>query len=239
MMGLVRIFLTHFTYVALIAILMASGLGVPVPEDFPLIFSGYMCHEDVRAIDRLANVIDSDDDAIADTPLPGRPVHVPNLYLMIFSGLIGVMAGDTIVFFVGRRGIDSENFVARHLRKVLHSKRRERVERHFHHHGNLTVFAGRFMPGFRSLVFAMAGMSRMTYLRFIIIDGFAAAISVPTFIVLGYRFARHIDEFVRVIERSKLIVGSILLVVAAVIGTLYLLRRRRIKAAALAPTDAG
>ncbi len=235
MMGLVRTFIQHFTYVALVAVLVASGLGVPIPEDVPLVFSGYLCHPDASPM----NVWDTDEDAIPDAPVPeARTPRVPNLYLMIVSGMVGVIAGDTIVFFVAHRGIDADNIVARHLRKILHSKWRERLQRHFQRHGYLTVFAGRFMPLLRSGVFALAGMSRMAYPRFILIDGCAALISVPTFILVGYYGGNHINAFFHFLERSKLIVALVLLAVALTAGVIYLIRWRRAKSA-LTPTEVG
>ncbi|MEI8197627.1 MAG: DedA family protein, partial [Phycisphaerae bacterium] len=185
---LVKTFLIHFTYLALVAVLVAAGLGVPIPEDVPLAFSGYLCHEDVSPV-KAVLMIDSDGDGIPDTMPQGAEKRVPHVPIMILAGMIGVLTGDTIVFFIGRHGVSSNNFVARHIRKVLTPRRRERVEAHFRKHGGFTVFAGRFMPGLRSPIFAMAGLSQMSLSRFLCIDGLAAAISVPTFVLLGYYFA--------------------------------------------------
>jgi membrane protein DedA with SNARE-associated domain len=149
--------------------------------------------------------------------------------------MVGVLAGDSIVFTIGRRGVHGNNFVARHLRKVLHSKRREKVERHFAKHGNLTVFAGRFMPGFRSIVFAFAGMSKMSYPRFLIIDGMAAAISVPVFIFLGHHFAETIrHDFFGYLERQKHVVIPAVSIVLLTGLLIYIVRRRRAAAAGAA-----
>jgi membrane protein DedA with SNARE-associated domain len=146
---------------------------------------------------------------------------------MMIAGMIGVLAGDSIVFSIGRKGITGRSFVARHLQKVMHSKRREKVERHFARHGNLTVFTGRFLPGARSIVFAFAGMSRMSYPRFLLIDGLAAAISVPLFVLIGFFFAGNIEHVFHRIDRVKHIVIPIVLVAGAGIAIIWMLRRRR------------
>jgi membrane protein DedA with SNARE-associated domain len=227
MIHLLQKLLEHFTYVALIAVLVVSGLGVPIPEDIPLVFSGYLCSKEHSPIADLP-MIDTNGDGIPDKPARA----VPKLPLMIIAGMIGVLAGDSIVFTFGRRGVHGDNFVARHLRKVLHSKRREKVERHFAKHGNLTVFAGRFMPGFRSIVFAFAGMSKMSYPRFLVIDGMAAAISVPIFIFLGHHFAETIKtDFFGYLSRQKRIVLPVLGVILLGLALLYIVRRRRAAAA--------
>lgn len=217
-------FLSHFTYFALIGVLLLAGMGVPIPEDIPLIIGGWLCNPDHSPI-----VVNAAEGAV---------VHVPSLYLMIAAGMFGVLAGDSIVFSIGRRGIDTNNFVARHLRKVMHSKRREKVERHFAKHGNLTVFAGRFMPGFRSIVFAFAGLSRMSYLRFLLIDGLAALISVPVFVWLGYHFAEDINRVFKGIDKVKEFLLPIALVIIVGLVALHFYRRRRLTAQlAAAPVD--
>jgi membrane protein DedA with SNARE-associated domain len=222
--GVVLAALTHFTYVALILVLMIAGAGVPIPEDIPLIFSGYLCNKEYSPIKDITVWVDTNKDGIKDTEKHRR---VPHLELMIAAGLLGVLLGDSIVFTIGRHGIESRNLVARHLRKVMHSKRREKVERHFARHGNLTVFVGRFMPGFRSIVFAFAGLSKMSYYRFLLIDGLAAALSVPTFILLGWHFADRIDWLIRKIDQIKHWAIPVILLIVVVGLVVYLLRRRR------------
>jgi membrane protein DedA with SNARE-associated domain len=215
--------LAHFTYVALFLILVIAGTGVPIPEDVPLIFSGYMCNHEHSPIRNIPRFVDLDGDGIKEA-LPRR---IPHLYWMIAAGMAGVLAGDSIVFSIGRKGIESNNFVARHLRKVMHSKRREKVERHFAKHGNATIFVGRFMPGFRSIIFAFAGLSKMSYVRFLLIDGLAAGISVPVFVYIGYRFAANIDWLFGRIDQIKHIVLPVVLVLAAGAVVMFVVRRRR------------
>ncbi len=225
-------FLIHFTYVALVLLLLLAGTGVPLPEDIPLLTGGYLCSQDGPIAK--ANLEDANGDGHPDH----RQRRVPDLYLMMVAGMIGVLAGDSIVFSIGRRGLDSRNIVARHLRKVMHSKRREKVERHFARHGNLTVFAGRFLPGFRSLIFAFAGMSKMSYVRFILIDGIAAGISVPIFIFLGYYFAAEFTQMLLFIHRVKHIVIPCAVVLLGGAVVLYFVRKRRAEAEAAAAAAA-
>lgn len=225
MIDLVKVFLTHFTYLALVLVLFAAGMGVPIPEDIPLAFSGYLCHPQESAI-RNIPTIDTDNDGKPDLVDPERPVKIPNLYLMMVAGMVGVLAGDTLVFHIGQQGVRGQSFVARHVRKVLNSSRRERLERWFHKHGSLTVFCGRFMPGLRSAVFALAGMSGMKYWRFIIIDGLAAAISVPVFVFIGYHFAATINVLFEQLKHLKQIFLPIGIALAVVALAVYWIRRR-------------
>jgi len=145
---------------------------------------------------------------------------------MIVAGMVGVLAGDTFVFHVGREGVRGQSFVARHVRKMLNSHRREKLERWFSRHGSLTVFCGRFMPGLRSAVFALAGMSGMKYWRFILIDGFAALISVPTFVLIGYYFASTINVLFEQLKHLKQVAMPVVFAVLVVALMIYWFRRK-------------
>jgi membrane protein DedA with SNARE-associated domain len=226
MMFFVEQFLESATYFALILVLTIAGMGVPIPEDIPLIFSGYLCHPTASPIAQIP-LIDPEGDGTFIPDPNHAPRKVPNVFLMIICGMTGVLMGDSIVFSIGRRGIDGNNFIARHLRKVLHSKRREKVEHHFAKHGNLTVFAGRFMPGFRSIVFAFAGMSKMTYLRFLLIDGLAALVSVPVFVLLGWYFAPQVRVFFARLEHIKHQLIPVVIVIGVGVALIVWLRKRR------------
>jgi len=216
--------LAHFTYVALAAVLILAGMGLPIPEDIPLILSGYMCDKDYSPINQIPKYVDTDGDGIKETQVPRV---LPKLEWMVVAGMVGVLLGDSIVFSIGRRGMTSNSLVARHLRKVMHSKRREWVERHFARHGNLTIFFGRFAPFLRSIVFGFAGMSKMSYARFLLVDGLAAALSVPLFIYIGYHFAQNVDSVMSLIARIKHVLLPVALAAIVIAVVLYILRRRR------------
>ena len=222
MIPLIQVLLTRFTYVALAMLLIAAGCGVPIPEDVPLIFSGYLCNPHESPLADIAASTTAAHHAIIATP--GR---VPNLEIMILFGMSGLLVGDSILYFVGQRGIDADNFLARHIRKVMHSKRRERVEKYFRKHGNLTLFIGRFVPGVRALIFALCGMSRMPYWQFLAVDGLAGLISVPTLIYLGYWQAARINWLFREVTKVKhyiYIAAGIAVVVAVIV---YIIHRRQ------------
>ncbi len=225
MIGLLKLLLTKFTYVALALILVAAGCGVPIPEDVPLIFSGYLCNPHQSPLSGvLAPTGTKPAGASSATTDPGT---VPSANIMFLAGMLGIVGGDSILYLIGRYGIDSNNLIARHIRKVLHSKRRDQVEKHFLRHGNLTLFIGRFIPGVRALIFALCGISKMPYWRFVAVDGLAGLISVPTLIWLGYWQAKHINWLFAKVAEVKHVV-YVVVVIAIVIGAVvYLMRRSR------------
>src|SRR4051794_17479371 len=85
MVGILMSVLAHFTYVALAAVLIFAGMGLPIPEDIPLILSGYMCHEQYSPINQISYV-DEDGDGIAETPVPSVKA-LPRVEWMIAAGM--------------------------------------------------------------------------------------------------------------------------------------------------------
>lgn len=207
--------LSKFTYFALAGLLIIAGCGVPIPEDMPLILSGYLCNSHWG-------------------PFNGPRAHLaPNIWVMCVVGLLAMLVGDSILYFIGRYGIDSNNIIARHVRKVLHSKRRIWIEQHFAKYGDVTLFIGRFMPGVRAGVFAFCGIAGMSYIRFVIIDGLAGLISVPTLIWLGHWQAHHLNQFlVKVAEFKHWLYGAAAIVLV-VGGVIFIIHRRRAARAAV------
>ncbi len=230
MIPLIQVLLTRFTYVALALLLIAAGCGVPIPEDVPLIFSGYLCNPHQSP---LADIAASP--AATNQSMIATPGRVPNMEIMILFGMTGMLVGDSILYFVGQRGIDADNFLARHIRKVMHSKRRERVEKYFRKHGNWTLFIGRFVPGVRALIFALCGISRMPYWRFLVVDGLAGLISVPTLIYLGYWQAARINWLFREVDKVKhyiYIAAGIALIIAVIV---FFIHRQQQQAGKMPP----
>jgi len=170
--------------------LLAAGLGLPLPEDIPLILAGLV----VRKTDGL-------------------------LLPMILTGLAGVLVGDSILFYMGRRygpGIVERRWFRRIAKPWLLEKAREK----YRDHGAKILFAGRFMPGLRSMLFLTAGVFKVPYWKFLLFDGSAALISVPVWILAGWHFSAQIDK-VFAGARIATIVILILLGVALVVWILW------------------
>ncbi|MCK6483450.1 MAG: DedA family protein [Phycisphaerae bacterium] len=178
-------FLEHWSYTGLILVLLACGLGLPLPEDVPLVISGWLVHR-----------------GYAD------------LYLMMAAGMFGVLAGDSILFTFGRRF--GERIVELPLlRRMVTQARLDWAERQFAKRGAIIVFAARFMPGARPVLFMTAGIFRVSYLKFLAIDGFAALISVPVWIYLGARFGEAAETYLGNVKYAQYVVfgtlGAILI----------------------------
>ena len=67
------------------------------------------------------------------------------------------------------------------------------------------------MPGVRAVTYFVAGSAGMPYARFICFDGLAALLSAPLFVLLGYRFGKHLQHVIELMKQYQLIAVGVLL----------------------------
>jgi membrane protein DedA with SNARE-associated domain len=148
---------TEYGYWAVFVMLLVCGFGVPVPEDVTLVTGGVIAG-----------------------------LGYANPHWMFAVGMAGVMIGDGMVFTLGRYQGDRVMRLPG-FRRVLTPERFEKAQGAFEKYGRWVMFVARFLPGLRTPVFFTAGMTRkVSFLTWFVMDGFAALISVPIWIYLGY-----------------------------------------------------
>jgi membrane protein DedA with SNARE-associated domain len=157
------------------AVLLACGLGIPLPEDLSLILGGFLAHKGAASL----------------------PV-------MMVVGFLGILAGDSLIFNFGRKlganvGRKQGGFFAR----IITPDKRAKVEGLFEKHGQKIVMIARFMPGVRAVTYFTAGSVGMPYWRFILWDGLAALLSAPLFVFLGFHFGSELDYLVHQLKKSQ------------------------------------
>jgi membrane protein DedA with SNARE-associated domain len=114
----------------------------------------------------------------AGLPLPGETALLTagvlagtgrlSLPLVIAVAVVAAVTGDTLGYWLGRRG---GRAVLAHRRGPFAAFRQlalERGERFFERHGAKTVFLGRFVPGVRVVAAVLAGAGAMPWPRFAI-----------------------------------------------------------------------
>ena len=178
--------ISQFTYAAIFGLLLAGGVGVPVPEELVQLTAGYLARRGVLLL--------------------GPAIVVT---------WVGLVTGDFLLFRLGRRHgprvLDS-----RHVRRVLTPARRAFIERHFARHGVLTIMAARHASGFRLPVFAFAGASGVRSATFLLADGASALLSVPLVVSAGWYFAGHIEQLKKQIRLVELAVAAAVVAIFAV-----------------------
>ena len=164
---LVSAYIEHFTYAGLFLVLVLCGLGLPVPEEVPLLTGGFLVYRGIT--------------------------QYPTTLAISF---IGVVAGDNSLFFLGRRFgagvLRYLGFVRPRARQRI-----EELKMFMDRHGNMAIFYARFLAGVRALVYLTAGSAGITPRRFVVYDALGAIISVPLAVSVGYFFGARIDLAIR------------------------------------------
>jgi membrane protein DedA with SNARE-associated domain len=198
--GLVDFLLNFYgptPYLVIFGILLACGLGLPIPEDITLFAAGLLSYYGLTEV-----------------------------WVTIGICFLGVILGDSIVFWLGAkygRKLTKKWF----FHKLLPDDRLNLVKRKFHDRGNKVIFAARFMPGLRAPIFFSAGTLHLPYRVFLFYDGTAALISVPLIIGAVYHFGDDIDKVVQVIQKVEHgIFVVIAAIIAAILAKWYIGHRK-------------
>jgi membrane-associated protein len=147
------------------------------------------------------------------------------LPLVMLSGFAGALVSDNSVYWIGRIGgrpLIHRILKIRLLHFLINEKSLEKVERYFESHGGKTVFVGRFGPGLRSMTPLFAGVTRMSYHRFIPYNVAAGCVWAVAYSLIGYVFGQYWGELLAVAKSFGL--GVVAIVVLVLLA--YLLRRR-------------
>lgn len=180
-------FLSNFTYMAMVAVLIAAGLGVPISEDLTLLLGGGLA---ARGITRF--------------------------WPTLACGYFGVLLGDILIHHWGLR-LGPAAYRHRMVVKHLSLERQERLRIHYAKHGFLTVVVGRHTPMLRAPIFFLAGASKVPLWKFLLADALSAAVTVPIVVYLGLKFGEHLDDIRALLHRVQWsIAAAIALVIALV-----------------------
>jgi len=157
-------------------LLLLCGLGLPMPEDIVLITAGML------------GVID------------GRSWFEVSVFMYA-----GVLAGDSMIFFAGQR-YGTRLLGTSWFQRIFPPAKQARVEELFAKHGTTGLFIGRFLPGLRAPIFFSAGSLKVSLVKFLLLDGLAALVSVPVFVWLGrwlwLKFADDFGQLERALKRT-------------------------------------
>lgn len=186
-----------FRYLFIFGILVLCGLGLPLPEDITLFAAGISVY-----------------------------FGLSNLWTMIVVAYLGIIVGDSIIFWLGATlGRKLTKFPL--FQRLLPDERLNDARAKFNKRGNRLIFMARFMPGLRAPTYFSAGMLHIPYRVFLFYDGLAALISVPVIIGVVYYFGDEFAYVVRVISKVEHgIIFVIATVILAVVAKWYIGRRR-------------
>ena len=185
------------SYLVITVVLILTGSGLPIPEEVPIIAA-----------------------AVLSAPPPDGTL---NPFVAVACCLVGALVGDVIMYWIGYhfgRGVLAEH---RWWARCVTPQREARIEEMFCRHGLKVFFVARFLVGLRTPVYLTAGILRVSFKKFVLIDLICATAVVGTFFSLTYCFGRDIAKWIRRTEWG-LTIGVVIAV--ACVG-FYMWRRYR------------
>jgi membrane protein DedA with SNARE-associated domain len=196
---LVEAFIEQFTYVGLFLVLFGAGLGVPLPEEIPVLAAGVLAHE-----------------------------GIVRWWIALPLCLVAILGGDTVLYWVGHHW--GEHILDwRVVRLILTPQREEELKASYRRHGMKIVFGARHVAGLRAAAFLTAGIARVPFTQFIVVDTAAALLGVPFSFALAFFFADQLEWVLADVHRvERWLAIAALTLVAGWLGFLAFRRARRI-----------
>jgi membrane protein DedA with SNARE-associated domain len=169
-------------YVGISLILVLGGLGLPIPEEVPIILAAVLSR------------------------------HGQMWWPFAVSAcMAGVLLGDFVVYFLGYF-YGEKVLSLRLTRRLLTRPREAQIKGYFHRHGFKILVLGRFAPGFRTAAYLTAGILQLPPLKLLLTDFVAASLSTSIMFGLGFLFANQIQGGIHEFQRWLVIILGLLLI---------------------------
>lgn len=156
----------HFGYLGIALLLVLGGLGLPVPEEAPIIAAAVLAR-------------------LGQMQWP----------LALAACMSGVLLGDFVVYLLGFV-YGEKVLSLRLTRKFLTKARESQIQGYFHRHGFKILILGRFAVGFRTAAYLTAGILKLPPVKLFLTDLLAASLSTSLMFGLGFVFAHQIHATV-------------------------------------------
>jgi membrane protein DedA with SNARE-associated domain len=191
------VWIAQYGAIGLFASLVLGILGLPVPDEFLLTYTGYLAFTG----------------------------HI-ELWSAMLAALAGSVCGITLSYSLGR-AVGSHKLERIGARFGLTPAKLERVRAWFHRTGKWTLVFGYFVPGFRHFTALVAGASRLPLREFAPFAYTGALLWSQIFIVLGYRLGSSWERTSERVHRAALVAAAVVLTGLALAAVVRRFRTRR------------
>lgn len=139
-------------------------------------------------------------------PVPGETILITsaifsvighlNIIFVILIAIAGAIIGDNIGFAIGDFG--GRKLIEKFGKYLfITSAKLDKLENFFNRKGGAIVIVARFIEGLRQTNGIIAGISEMSWLKFIIYNSIGAILWVNTWALIGYFAANHINTLLK------------------------------------------
>ncbi|MGB9680119.1 MAG: DedA family protein [Minisyncoccia bacterium] len=182
-------------YIILFGVLTIELIGAPTPGETLLTYCGYLVFQ-------------------------GKL----NYFLTIITATTGVILGITTSYFLGI--LLNETLINKYGKYIhLGPKNLEKVQKWFDKYGNHLLIFAYFIPGIRHITGYFSGITRISFLKFIVNAYSGALIWTTTFVSLG-RLLGYNWNLVHAYLKEYFILGGVILVIFIFIYYRYIFKNK-------------
>lgn len=184
-------------YLVVFLVVLAEACGLPVPAAFVLIAAG-----------------------------AAAAAHLLSLWLAFLAAMAGLIAGDLLLFFLGRH--TGWGLLAALCRLSMNPESCIlRSAETFYKHGRTTLLVAKFIPGMNTMAPPLAGSMKMRLPQFLELDALGACLYVLAYGTLGYLFRDLVARLTRGFQNATHVATIILLVAIALVALYRIFESRR------------
>lgn len=184
MLALILAYLLIYKYLALFLIAVLASLAIPLPATALLLAAGAFAAQGYL-----------------------------NFYGVLLVGWLGNIIGDSILYFIARY-YGKAIFLRLGLKRFLNSKKFIWAEDRFIDHSTAVIFLSRFfIPSLGSPVDILAGLSKVSFKKFIFLEITGELIYEILYGGLGYLFGSQWQSIYKISENLTLILIIIVLLI--------------------------
>ena len=176
-------FINNFPYIGIFVLLILGAIGFPFPEDTTFMLIGFL----------IAN-------------------GVMELLPSFLVGYIGLLMADLLLYSVGKK---YGRMVVEHKRfhRLISPEKLLKLEERFRKRGILLIIFGRHLIGLRAQIFIVAGIMKMSSIKFLITDAATALVTIGLMGGIGYFAGNRIQ----VVKENMGRIESIVIIVFAML----------------------
>ena len=186
----IPVLVEHFPYLGLFILLILGGIGFPFPEDTTLILCGFLISNGVIK------------------PLPA--------FITVYSGML---LTDYFLFLVGKK-YGRAVIKQKRFRKFISPEKISILEEKFNKRGILMIIFGRHLIGLRAQIFLVAGIMRMSSVKFLMADAFSSIFTIAVMAGAGYAGGHSLQVIKKDVTRVEHLV-ILFVIVLLVIWLLF------------------
>jgi membrane protein DedA with SNARE-associated domain len=195
----------NFVYIFIVLFMTASSFGLPIPEEMTLVSAGLVAY--------MANHPDI-------FPPPTPDAEGVNLIILCVVCFFSVLGSDIFIYFLGKV-FGKKIIKTKFFNKSVGQERFNKINNLFTKYSYWACGLFRFTPGVRFPGHMSCGLMGIPLWQFVMVDGLAALISVPTQV---YLVATYGEVILDKIKEFKLILGAVILLIILVWGVKKLIQ---------------